>query len=164
MGQFFLCFVFFFFILSHFALISFLLFRLVVHSLYLVRKCALGECVRSEQSRARAKAVALWRGRGWLSVWEWKVACGGWFAFIRTWGERGGALCECWVKNIMRWFVFYKINHSAFLFVRFVICCGWKWVWGENGCKRAVGGSVRASGGRACLSVRRRGERPFNHP
>lgn len=35
---------------------------------YLNRKCAWGECVRSEQSSERAKAVELWWGREWLSV------------------------------------------------------------------------------------------------
>ena len=34
------------------------------------RKCALSESVRSEQSRARAKAVALWWEREWLSACE----------------------------------------------------------------------------------------------
>ena len=49
----------------------------------------------SEQASARAKAVRLWR-------WEWVAECVGerkgecqsWFAFIRTWGERVGALGE----------------------------------------------------------------------
>ena len=49
----------------------------------------------SEQASERAKAVRLWR---WACVAECvgeRVgACQSWFAFIRTWGERGGALCE----------------------------------------------------------------------
>ena len=44
--------------------------------------------MRSEQSRARAKAVGLWLGREWLCVGESCGERGRWFAFIRTWGER----------------------------------------------------------------------------
>ena len=73
-------------------------------------------------------------------------------------GASGFGRCVCLIECVCGVGRLY-INHSVFLFVRLVICCGWKWVWGENGRKRAVGGSVRASGGRACLSVRRRGER-----
>ena len=38
-----------------------------------IRKCAWGECVLSEQSSVRAKAVELWCGREWRSAWE---SCG----------------------------------------------------------------------------------------
>ena len=44
--------------------------------------------VWGERASERVKAVELLCGRGWLSVWgvvgEWR----GWFAFLRTWGER----------------------------------------------------------------------------
>ena len=46
--------------------------------------------------RKRAERAGKWKGKGfgallgrdWLSVWGSGRKCGGWFAFIRTWGER----------------------------------------------------------------------------
>ena len=48
----------------------------------------LSESGWSEQASERAKAMELWWGREWLRVWGVVGECGGWFAFIRTWGER----------------------------------------------------------------------------
>ena len=74
-------------------------------------------------------------------------------------GERGGALCGFGLRveslGEMKNKYIYLLFSALSLWIYFNRKCA----LGESGRKRAVGGSVRASGGRACLSVRRRGER-----
>ena len=51
-------------------------------------------CGRDERAvKGKGKGGGEWLGREWLSVRGVVGERGGWFAFIRTWGERAGALC-----------------------------------------------------------------------
>ena len=49
--------------------------------------------MRAERAvKGKGKGGGVWLGREWLSAWGAEGERGRWFAFIRTWGERHGAL------------------------------------------------------------------------
>ena len=77
-------------------------------------------------------------------------------------GERGVALCGFGLRVESLGEMKNKYIYLLFSALSLWIYLDRKCALGESGRKRAVGGSVRASGGRACLSVRRRGERPLS--
>ena len=133
----------------------------------------LSENGRSERASEMAKAMELWLGRVWLSVWGVVGECGGWFAFIRTWGERplsiilSGAVLLFISKFILSKNLIFAVPHLFYSFKQCGECSiafllrergvdafkGLLWIYvklGAGGMSERLAGAKGASRAGAC--------------